>query len=279
MKRTWLAALGAIALLAITGTAHAVITCSISSPGFSAAYVPSNAGTNITQTNFSVTCVRGAAGDATTLSYAVAADNGLHATGQNNRAASGASFIRYDLYRDSACGGQWRGGGANSFSGLSMTLVGFTPTTQQTTYWGCVLAGQTAVPAGTYNDTVTMTMSGGASATNTLPVTIVTPSSCSVSTAPGTLTFDYIAFGSAISPSTSFAVNCTSLLPYTMALDAVTGTAFGLNYTLALSAAGGTGSGVAQSYTVDGAMAAGQPGTCASGSCTSTVSRTLTISY
>ncbi len=278
MNRGWIRTFCAIALLTATSIAQAVITCSLSSSGFTAAYVPSNPGTNITQTNFGVTCVRNLAGDATTLNYSVTANNGLYAGGGSNRAASGASRISYDVYKDSGCGAQWKGGG-NAFTGLSMTLVGFTPTTQQTTYWGCITAGQTGLPAGTYTDTVIMTVSGGAAATNTFPVTIYTPASCSVSTAPGTITFNYVAFGGAIAPSTSFGVNCTSQLPYTMALDAVTGTAFGLNYSLALSAAGATGSGVAQTYSINGAMAAGQAGTCAAGSCSSTTSRTLTISY
>ncbi len=278
MNEKWIHALCVIALLAATGLAQATITCNISSPGFTAAYVPSNPGDNVTQTNFSVTCTRGAGGDGTTVNYSVTANNGVHASGTQNRAASGASLISYDVYKVSGCGSQWRGG-ANGFTGLSMTLVGFVPTTQQTTYWGCITAGQTGLPAGTYTDTVTMTVAGTAAATNTFPVTIYTPASCSVSTAPGTITFNYVAFGGAIAPTTNFAINCTSQLPYTMALDAVSGTAFGLNYTLALSAAGGTGSGIAQSNTVNGAMVAGQAGTCATGSCSSTTARTLTISY
>ena len=48
----------------------------------------------------------------------------------------------------------------------------------------------------------------------------------------------------------------------------VTDNAVNLQYVVGTSAAGGTGSGAAQSYNVTGTMAAGQPGTCATASCT-----------
>jgi hypothetical protein len=64
-----------------------------------------------------------------------------------------------------------------------------------------------------------------------------------------------------------------------MALDATSGTILGVNYTLALSAASGTGTGLAQAYSINGNVAAGQAGTCATGSCTASQARTLTITY
>jgi spore coat protein U-like protein len=88
-----------------------------------------------------------------------------------------------------------------------------------------------------------------------------------------------VAFGAVANASTTFGVTCTSTLPYTMALDATSGTVLGLNYTLALSAASGTGNGVLQTYAINGSIAAGQPGTCATGSCAASQPRTLTITY
>jgi hypothetical protein len=69
------------------------------------------------------------------------------------------------------------------------------------------------------------------------------------------------------------------LLPYAMALDSTVNVAVGLQYTLALSAPGGTGTGLAQPYSVNGTMPAGQAGTCAGANCGVTQVRTLTITY
>src|SRR5689334_10725109 len=77
----------------------------------------------------------------------------------------------------------------------------------------------------------------------------------------------------------AYTVRCTNTLPYTMSLDAVSGTVVGLNYTLALSAASATGNGAGQNYTINGSMVSGQGGTCALGSCSGTDARVLTITY
>jgi len=91
--------------------------------------------------------------------------------------------------------------------------------------------------------------------------------------------FNYVAFGATVNASTSFGVTCTNSLPYTMALDATSGTVLGLSYTLALAASSGTGTGTLQTYAINGSIAAGQPGTCAAGSCAASQPRTLTITY
>ena len=97
---------------------------------------------------------------------------------------------------------------------------------------------------------------------------------------PGTVAFSYTAFAAvAATASTSFSARCSTSTPYTMALDANVGVVSGLNYSLALSALSGSGNGALQSYTVNGSMAAGQAGTCASSSCTASDPRTLTITY
>lgn len=266
----------AACVMTACGGAQAAITCSLNSNGFSSAYVPSNPGINITSASFTMTCTRSVAGDATTRAYTVQADNGSNRSGTQNRAASGANRINYDVYTDSACTAQWKG---NVKLGGTITLGSdFLPHSQTIPFWGCIPAGQTTVPAGTYVDTVTLNPSIGAD--DTFPVSIVTPSSCSVAANLGNLTFNYTSFqAAAASPSLAFTTTCTSLLPYSMALDATTGTSLGLNYTLGLSASSGVGNGAAQGYTIDGSMASGQAGTCATGSCTSTTVRTLTITY
>ena len=286
MKLKLIQVLAATALLFAATWAQAAITCSIAqpSPGFSSAYVPSNPGTNITQTSFTVTCTRGAAGDATTVNYSVAVNNGLHFSGGSNNAAFGANLIKYDTYRDSVCSLRWKGGG-NAFTGLSMTLgaVGVA-TSVPTAYWGCIPAGQLGLPAGTYTDTVTMTLTAAGTtimgAPFTFPVSIFTPSVCNITSAPGDIVFAYTAFQAApATASTTFGATCTNLLPYTMALDATSGVVTGLQYLLALSATSSTGTGLQQNYSINGTMPAGQAGTCAAASCPGSQPHTLTITY
>jgi len=126
-----------------------------------------------------------------------------------------------------------------------------------------------------------------AQATDTAPasfnVTVNLTSGCEVTSGPTDVAFTYSSFqaGAATSTGGAFSVRCTNTLPYTMALDATSGTVIGLNYTLALSAAGGTGAGLtAANYTVNGSMASGQSGTCGTTAvCAGSQARTLTVTY
>lgn len=273
--RTVVGVLAACAALA----GHAAITCSVTSPGFAAAYDPTAAGTNITQTYFTVTCTRGATSDPTSVNYSVKADNGLNPLGQGNRASFGTNRIRYDVYKDAACGTQWKGN--NALTG-TINFSGTGTVSSQGNYWGCIPAAQTGLAAGTYTDTVTLTMTYGSpqsTATGTAGVTINTPPVCTISTGPGAVVFNYVSLGTAKTASTQYGVTCTLALPYTMALDATAGTILGLNYTLALSSASSTGTGTQQLFNINGTMAGGQSGSCATATCSGTQARTLTVTY
>jgi len=106
------------------------------------------------------------------------------------------------------------------------------------------------------------------------------PDFCRLSTPPGNMALNYTSFsGTAAAASTTFGVQCLRSTAYTLAVDATSGSALGLNYTLGLSSAGGSGNGIEQTYTIDGSIAAGQGGVCASSSCSATQPRTLTITY
>lgn len=267
--RLLLKLLACFALLAC-GSAQAAISCTLTSNGFSSFYDQANLTKNITSASFTMTCTRSSSTDASSQSYTVALNN------SNNQATSVGNKINYDVFIDGACGTQWKGsttlGGTITLGSPSDLL----PHSQTVPYWGCIPPKQT-VAAGTYTDTISMNPSIGSTAT--FPVTIVTPSSCSISTPPGNVTFNYISFGSAAVASTGFAATCTNQMPYTMALDATSGVLVGLNYTLNLSASSATGTGLAQSYTINGSIAAGQAGTCAGATCSATATRTLTLSY
>lgn len=277
--KTYLRTVAALVLLVAASAAQAAITCSVSSGGVAAAYDPTSAAPNVTQSFFTVTCTRGLASDPTTVDFSVRADNGLNAQGQNNRASMGGSFLRYDVFRDPGCSSKWKGGTAITGT-VSLPTTG--TFSAQGVYWGCIAAGL-APAAGTYVDTVTMTMSYGAApvsaATGSFGVSIFTPATCTISSAPGPLVFDYSAFGPAIAPSVAFGVTCTNALPYTLSLDAPGGTLVGLNYGIALSATSGVGIGAQQNLSIVGSMAAGQPGICTGAVCSGSAVHTLTITY
>lgn len=274
--RRWLVLL---AWLMAAGGAHAAYSCSISSPGFNRAYDATLAGVTTQQTYVTLTCSR-AGGDSASMVYAIAADNGLNSLGINNRTALNGFYIRYDVYQDSTCTNQWKGG-----STLNGTLQFGSNLTASVTipYWGCMSANQTGMPAGVYSDMVTMTVKYGPnpqqSASNTFNVNIATPVTCSISRAPATLAFNYISYGAASTPSIDFTVTCTSYLPYTVSLDVASGTLLGLNYTLTLPTASVTGTGAAQQLFINGNMPAGQAGVCATGSCTGSTTHTLILTY
>jgi spore coat protein U-like protein len=120
-----------------------------------------------------------------------------------------------------------------------------------------------------------------ATANQNFNVTVNLTSVCAITAGPADVAFTYTSFqgSAAVATGGGFSVRCTNTLPYTLSLDATSGTVSGLNYTLALSAASGAGTGAAQSYTVNGGMVANQSGDCAAATCAGSAVRTLTITY
>ena len=121
-------------------------------------------------------------------------------------------------------------------------------------------------------------------------VTINLTSACQINTPPSAITIPYTSFGAAPTPvTTGFAVQCTNTLPYSMDIGAASATMAGVNltYNLVIRNAGDsanvtglqTATGAATSFLVKASMAGAQQGTCSSGTCTATASRTLTITY
>ncbi len=297
----WLGLLFSVLFIHVS---QAAVFCSVTSPGFSTAYVTANTASNVTATSFSVTCTKDAAGRraTSTVSYQVTAGNGLQPTGTQNRAKKLTGFLNYSVSTVPTCATAWKGTTRLPTIAASFVMAINTTVTNTYTFYGCIPPLQVATaPLGNYTDTVTMTIArpggGGGGGRNrvtftngTFPVNIVAPATCTLTTPPTNLAFSYTAFRStAALASTTFGVTCSTFLPYTMVLDATVGVVTGLNYTLALNtvATGGTsplasvGTGVAQSFFVNGSMTAGQAGTCASTAavCTGTQIRTLTITY
>lgn len=273
-------------LLLVGSSAQAVISCNVTSPGISAAYSPASVGNTFVQTSFTVNCSR-AATDPTTVTYYVVPNNGSNTGNNPNRAMRAGSIINYDTYRNSTCTTLWT---ANFTDYIGGTIT-FGTGSQTQSYWGCISPGQNT-PAGTYTDTVTMTVYYGASyasSTSTFPVTINTPATCSISGAPGPVAFGaYVAYGGPLGASSTFRTTCTQFLPYTVSVSPPSGVIAGLTYNLLLQNAAPvmsgtslsvTGSGVQQTYTINGSMAAGQSGVCAAGTCSGTVPHTITLTY
>jgi hypothetical protein len=120
-------------------------------------------------------------------------------------------------------------------------------------------------------------------------VNVTLTSACQLTTAPGNIALSYTSLGGASNANTTFAVKCTDGLAYTFALDANNADTLGLTIPLALrdsgdttTVTGGTQSGAAATtYMIKASVTAGQQGTCATSpaACTSSVPRTLTVSY
>jgi spore coat protein U-like protein len=281
MKTKTCRLLALAALVLLSTAAKATISCNVSSNGFNTAYDPALATMTTVQTSASVSCTRSdPTNDPSSIAYSIKADNGLYAAGINNRARlSGSSEIKYDVFQNSTCATQWKGN--TTFSGTINFNV--SPSNSHS-YWGCVIALQPGLAAGTYTDMITMTLTYGANppstATGTFFANIAAPWACSLSSAPGTVAFGtYVAYGAAVTASTSFGVTCTNYMPYTVAVSPTGGTIAGVNYTLAPSVSSNNGSGIQQVLSINGTMAAGQSGNCAIGSCSGTNAHTLTVTY
>lgn len=271
--------LSACAMLAFANAAQGRVTCTITPSAVATAYGSS---LNIVASSFTVTCSH-LTGGSSTATYQLAAGNGLHVSGTQRRAASGANFLNYNLTTDAACITPWQGTSYIPATAYTTPVLALGASDIKTySFYACIPANQAVPAAGTYTDTVTLSFipGGGNFTNNSFTISITAPATCSLSTPPGNMTFNYTSMSAtAATASTTFAATCTNTLPYTMALDATSGTINGVTYTLALGAASATGTGLAQTYTVNGNIAAGQSGTCATATCTGSQTRTLTITY
>lgn len=276
---------GALVLGTAAWSAHAAVTCSAAVSSITTLYDPNAASDTIVTGSYTVSCIR-LATDPNTFSWQLGADNGLNPSGQSNQAGLAGAFYIYELYRSSPYSNAARWGDNNATRRFSGTVnFGALLTGTSTGSFDLRLTGpQTVQPAGTYTDTVTVTVRNGSTTAmmsqSTFSVAIITSPACLLASPPTDINFAYTSFqAGAASASTSFGVKCTTALPYTMSLDATSGTLVGLSYSLSLSQSSGTGNGATQTYSVNGSIAAGQAGTCSTASCSASATRTLTISY
>ena len=276
-------------LILATTSQAANYTCSLGSiSNVSLNYDPNTQTATTATGSVTVNCAKSGGSGSALVYLELGSDGGIHASGSQSRGQNGSNTLNYGVWRDSNYTQAWA---SASSSRLKASINSSSSNTSYTfTYYFSIPAQQNAA-AGNYTDTQTIRLyqsntalgasTASSSGSTSLNITLVTLARCTLSSPPGNIQFNYTSFQIAVaSASTSFAVTCVSGVPYTMALDASSGTLVGLDYSLSLSKTGTqTGSGVAQSASINASMAAGQAGTCSSGSCTASQARTLTITY
>lgn len=269
----------AVFCLLLAGRAQAAYSCTITGTTLT----PIFNGTQLnTSGTLSMTCTR-ASTDASSTTYSVNIDNGQSGARTVTR-LGGTTTINYLIYRNSGYSQTWGTATTNNFDGTLSFGTSLTTTVTLTYYLR--LAAQAGKPAGIYQDNLigltvnvpqnTTTIVGSGS----MALSVSVLSECRFTTAPSAIVLAYTSFRpTVLNASTSYTLVCTNSTPYTMALDATSGSALGLNYTLSLSAGSGTGSGLNQTFSVNAAMPANQAGTCTTASCATSQARTLTITY
>lgn len=271
----------ALSLMALGDAAQAATSCSLGAiTGMNIASYTEGVAATPQPMSVVVNCNRQThPSDPNSVTYTLTFDTGLN----SNRASAVVSgttyYIAYSKGTASTCtpaltstSGSFSWSGGSAKTGIQSATVSF---------YGCVGA-QSGMAAATYNDTIGVTLTdtvGSAVPPGSIPVSITLGSVCTVSTPPGTISFNYTAFrASPLVVPVNYGVTCTNTTPYTMALDTTTGVAAGLAYSLALSASSATGTGSEQTFSITGTMPANQSGDC-TGSCSGSNTHNITISY
>lgn len=218
---------------------------------------------------------------------------GVSGTNGSRTLASGGNTLIYQLYTDyAACSSPWQGATGLSVANALVANTDLAVNNLSATFCMRIPAGQTTARPLTYTGTATLSVhstdnTGFLWGSGTLSLTATVNSLCRF-TATSPLSFNYTSFQAAAQPGTagSFDLECTNSTPFSLSLDATTGTALGLTYELGLNAVGvgtlnsQTGTGATTVYSVPGNIPPNQAGTCATGaSCTTTVNRTVTVTY
>ena len=144
------AALAATATSSMNVTATVTANCTVSTSALAFGSVNVIGGTNVDSTGgLTITCTNG-----TAWSAAAGVGAGSGASFTNRRMTAGANLLNYNIYTTTARTIVWGDGTAST--GL-LTGTG-TGAAQSVTVYGRVGSGQTGVPAGSYTDTVAVTI-------------------------------------------------------------------------------------------------------------------------
>jgi spore coat protein U-like protein len=278
----WLQRLLACALLSLAAPLAMAYKCTLAVTDILVIYDPTFASQNVTAGTYTISCDL-EPGNTSPMGFRLTVNNGLNFGGGSNRVLRiGAQRYSYETYQDAGGANLWGLTPGNRING-SLNFVTTTAILSAPFY--IILPGSQAVqPAGTYSDTlqVSLTTNTGVPLVTNLPfnVTVRTDNWCQIQVTPGPVAFTYTSFQLATAvANTAYGIRCTTALPYTMALDAASGSLLGLTYNLALSSAASVGTGLTQNFTINGTILGGQAGTCASASCTGSQTRTLLLSW
>jgi spore coat protein U-like protein len=217
-------------------------------------------------------------------------------TGNTATLDTGGSTLTYEIFHASTTSGVW----TNTGNGVNNTSTTNGAVRQRLDFGSNTSSSLTASipfyysiqslqfkPAGVYVDTVAITMrldsaTGALITTSTLDVHISIPRSCRFSTPPSAISINYPAFSATpVTATSDFAITCTLTTTYTIALDQPRSVVPTVNlaYGLSLVTTAATGTAIAQPYTVNISVDAGQAGRCSTATCTGTDTRTLTVTY
>lgn len=264
-------AVAALLLLAYNARPAAAAKCSVSASGVAFGNYTATNIVNITGT-VSVTCTKGTA-------YHVGLNAGL-AIGATvtNRSMTGpaSALLGYKLFSDSGRTANW--GNTSGTGYVSGTGNG---SAQTLTIYAQIPASEFVAP-GSYTDTITVNVTGGATATTTFSVTSTVLSACTISA--NALKFGTYS-GVLINSTSSVSVTCTKTTTYNVGLSAglatgatvtnrsMTGPSSALlgyklfsnagyttnwGNTVGTDTLAGTGNGAQQSLTVYGQIPSGQ---------------------
>lgn len=301
--RTWIT-IAAMMLWSVTAFASG--TCSITSVSLAAqTYTTPTAISASGTVNW--TCTRTASNtDGTPTTLNVTANAGMPGQYANStrNAVNGSNTIAYALSTASAS--VWGDGTTVAGSAANVVTASF-PSPSSTSVSGSfpftfsIAASLTPYAGLTYTDTVSIggtctTKKGTACAVtgSTLSVSVYVQGNCSISLPPADLSFNYDSFQKTQAQANSqFSVKCDNGTPYHMTLSPTNGTLLALPYNLTLGTAPNdptdissatanneTANGANQAYYVNGTIAPGLAGDCATASCLATSSpHTLTLTY
>src|SRR5262245_51580525 len=173
--------------------AFGAVTCNASVTSITKGYDPNVVGDTVVTGSYTISCTR-LASDPNTFNWQLGANNGLQpgGGGQNRvQMGGGANRYNYELYRITPYvnGNRWQDGGGNRFNGTLNFGAGLVAT--QSGAFDLRLPGpQTVDPAGTYTDTVTVTVRNGSGtmlSQTTFNVSIITIANCTLTSPPGNI--------------------------------------------------------------------------------------------
>jgi spore coat protein U-like protein len=143
-------AMAATASSTLSVTATVTANCTVSTSAVAFGNVNTISGSAVDATgSISVTCTNG-----TAWSAAAGAGGGTGATVAARKMLSGSNLLNYALYSDSGRTTLW-GDGTLTTAAITGTGSG---SAQSSTIYGRVASGQTSAPAGSYADTVAVTV-------------------------------------------------------------------------------------------------------------------------